>query len=74
MVQETSAIAVPFRRASVRVGILNASPLASRCSAEFLIGREESQRGQPKREPPHMDLHGGGELHGIIAAQAMSLG
>lgn len=55
-------------------GILNGKPFLDRHGVEGSVGRDERQRVEAHDGPPPLDVQGGGQLHGIVAAQGMRFG
>ena len=55
------------------VGVVGGQPLGVRRCQLLLIGRQEDQRGQPRRLPLALDRERGGEVDGVVAPQAVAL-
>ena len=58
----------------VCVRVIYRQTLAGCRSVEFGIGRDKSEGRKPVRYAERIDLTGRRELHGIVAAQSVSLG
>lgn len=55
----------------MKIWVIDSDALGGRCGVQFLIGRKECERGQPKRPSPIAEVSRCSKLYCIISTQRM---